>query len=494
MNQETTNPAKCPICGRPTHKESKYCIFHASAEEKTAEEFKEALKEYIKKIKKEDKDYNFERFIFIGDINFKAGLNIKIFKNANFTEANFKGNVDFGSLTFKGNANFMTTTFERIACFGYTNFEEFVFFGTAIFKGHPLFVHTIFKGHTDFMSATFEGIADFLSTTFEGNVDFGSTIFEGDAFFKHIIFKEGTNFRYTKFRGGAFFMSATFEGIADFVDTTFGRDAIFRVKAIKKNLNFVNIVFGQGKTLEVNTLDIEDEVIVCFKKDFSEKIYLDLFLGGKTLIYFTTERIIQNMIIDRKQIENHVFQEKRKKFKESEEVYLLLKNKFRNMGRYEDESWAYKKEKDMERKNNCHFKSLHKWLGSCFLNAIYGYGEKPERVFLSAILIILIFACVFMNYGITSDSQIINLPKYNIIKELFKGIIHGNLLIIFKGIPWDQIRNCLYFSTVTFTTLGLGDFTPVESWGRIFVGLEAFIGAFMMALFVYTFARRTGGR
>jgi len=42
--------------------------------------------------------------------------------------------------------------------------------------------------------------------------------------------------------------------------------------------------------------------------------------------------------------------------------------------------------------------------------------------------------------------------------------------------------------------LGLGDFRPVESWGRIFVGSEAFIGAFMMALFVYTFARRTGGR
>lgn len=35
MKKEENNPAKCPICGRPTHKESKYCIFHASAEEKT---------------------------------------------------------------------------------------------------------------------------------------------------------------------------------------------------------------------------------------------------------------------------------------------------------------------------------------------------------------------------------------------------------------------------------------------------------------------------
>jgi len=217
-------------------------------------------------------------------------------------------------------------------------------------------------------------------------------------------------------------------------------------------------------------------------------------LGGKTLIYFTTERIIQNMIINRKQIENHVFQEKRKKFIESKEVYLLLKNKFRIMGRYEDESWALKKEKDMERKSNCHFKSLHKWLWSCFLNAIYGYGEKPGRVIVSAIAIIIIFAFVFMNFGIDANPQLDTILKYNILKELFLGVRYGDLLIRLKDISWEQLKNCLYFSTVTFTTLGYGDFRPLEGWSRIYSGTEAFIGAFMMALFVYTFARRTGGR
>ncbi len=37
MNKEKNNPSKCPICGRLPHKESKNCIFHASAEEKTEE-------------------------------------------------------------------------------------------------------------------------------------------------------------------------------------------------------------------------------------------------------------------------------------------------------------------------------------------------------------------------------------------------------------------------------------------------------------------------
>jgi len=74
MKKEEKYSNKCPICKRQTHKTSKYCIFHASAEEKTEEEFKKALKGYIKEIKEKVKDYNFERFIFIGDIAFRWSI------------------------------------------------------------------------------------------------------------------------------------------------------------------------------------------------------------------------------------------------------------------------------------------------------------------------------------------------------------------------------------------------------------------------------------
>ena len=51
MKKEKNNLSKCPICGRPTHKESKYCIFHARAEEKTKKDFKKAdkIREDIRK-------------------------------------------------------------------------------------------------------------------------------------------------------------------------------------------------------------------------------------------------------------------------------------------------------------------------------------------------------------------------------------------------------------------------------------------------------------
>ena len=47
----------------------------------------------------------------------------------------------------------------------------------------------------------------------------------------------------------------------------------------------------------------------------------------------------------------------------------------------------------------------------------------------------------------------------------------------------------LYFSVVTFTTLGYGDFTPV-GWSRPFAAVEAFNGAFMIALFILGFVKK----
>ena len=132
------------------------------------------------------------------------------------------------------------------------------------------------------------------------------------------------------------------------------------------------------------------------------------------------------------------------------------------------------------------------WILSAFSNMIYGYGEKPWNVVKTALAIIIIFALSFSLIGI-GNPEIIELNgtairqnSGNIFDLASEGFLKNNTV---KNFP-----DSLYFSLITFTTLGYGDFRPLEGWGRILAGSEAFIGAFMMALFVYTFARRTGGR
>ncbi|PSQ20149.1 potassium transporter Kef, partial [Halobacteriales archaeon QS_8_65_32] len=50
--------------------------------------------------------------------------------------------------------------------------------------------------------------------------------------------------------------------------------------------------------------------------------------------------------------------------------------------------------------------------------------------------------------------------------------------------------NSLYFSVVTFTTLGYGDSSPTGGLARLLASAEAVSDAFFAALFVFTLGRR----
>ena len=50
-------------------------------------------------------------------------------------------------------------------------------------------------------------------------------------------------------------------------------------------------------------------------------------------------------------------------------------------------------------------------------------------------------------------------------------------------------EEAIYYTLVTFTTLGYGDFTPV-GLSRIFAAFEAFTGSFTLALFVVVFVKK----
>ncbi|WP_020407472.1 ion channel [Hahella ganghwensis] len=69
----------------------------------------------------------------------------------------------------------------------------------------------------------------------------------------------------------------------------------------------------------------------------------------------------------------------------------------------------------------------------------------------------------------------------------------GESLGFEAGLPLtDNIQaffSSLYFSVVTFTTLGYGDLAPIGI-ARGFAALEAFIGSFTLALFVVVFVKK----
>jgi Ion channel/Pentapeptide repeats (9 copies) len=87
--------------------------------------------------------------------------------------------------------------------------------------------------------------------------------------------------------------------------------------------------------------------------------------------------------------------------------------------------------------------SVWNWTGSLVLNWLWGYGEKPNRLALVMLANILAF---------------------------------GTLQYWLDGLPGKAWWECLYFSGITFLTVGYGDLVPLAELPRFLAVLEGAAG------------------
>ena len=139
-----------------------------------------------------------------------------------------------------------------------------------------------------------------------------------------------------------------------------------------------------------------------------------------------------------------------------------LKLNAASMGHFADASELAYLEKTYERRDlyNQAFKarqpahrlkSIAFWLDSVLFNWLWGYGEKPWRLALGMVIAI---------YGF------------------------GTLQFTLDGIPGRGWWEHIYFSGVTFLTVGYGDLVPVEPIPRMFAVLEGITGITMIGMLI----------
>jgi len=163
-------------------------------------------------------------------------------------------------------------------------------------------------------------------------------------------------------------------------------------------------------------------------------------------------------------------EEMKEYYRLSEEIYRGLVNTSKQLGLYHLMGDFLYKELVMRRYQMPLF-SAERLLSKIF-DLLCGYGERPKRVIVFSFLVIIFCSLLFFFVGIEFS---------------------GEPVIYQTGLSWSEILfnylQCLYFSVVTFTTLGYGDYIPIGV-SRVASALEAFTGSFTIALFVVVFVRK----
>jgi len=101
--------------------------------------------------------------------------------------------------------------------------------------------------------------------------------------------------------------------------------------------------------------------------------------------------------------------------------------------------------------------AARRWLSSMFLKLLWGYGERPLRLLVSAAAAIVAF-----------------------------GVVQYAL----DGVPGETLGAHLYFSGITFMTIGYGDLVPVAPLPRFLAVLEGAVGISVIGMLIASWTKK----
>jgi hypothetical protein len=197
---------------------------------------------------------------------------------------------------------------------------------------------------------------------------------------------------------------------------------------------------------------------------------------------------------------------KARAYRDASEAYLLLKNNFNQIGRYEDASWAYVKEQQMEKMayywewrawgqrekmyaswgwRSSRWKGARRawgslwkvwrawgsfwpWLRNWAYELATGYGERVYMPILWAIVVIAVFAGIYAVAGNIASGDV------------------GSL----QGQTTHSPVTALVHSISAFATIGFNTLEPQGSFARFLTAVEAMFGVGLFALFIFTLGNR----
>lgn len=285
---------------------------------------------------------------------------------------------------------------------------------------------------------------------------------------------DGANFRGLSLYGVSFFSDCVLVG-ADFTNTDI-RNTDFSGADLRKS----SLADSTANNASFAGANMEDTIIT--DTDLRGADLTDARLDQATL---SSSRIDQDttfgdeVIYESDLRETDHAAERRDLLEAATRTYRTLEDLAQENTFYGQASGYYRKSKDIRRQYN--------WTSENYVSAFLaelsrwftGYGNRPLRVIYTSLGVILLWGFLYPAVGAlrhTNQSVVYTLTTGGSLSLEY--IIH----VIIKSV---------FFSAVTFTTLGYGNIYPVGTSGEYLASIEALLGSVLMALLVGVLTRST---
>jgi len=318
----------------------------------------------------------------------------------------------------------------------------------------------------------------FALAEFSGDAHFTGAVFAGKAYFPYARFHGDASFAGGHVAADATFQDACFEKRLDFSGVTILGTASFRCLTVKGSFDGTGLTIGNERhpaSATFRDARLHDNFRLEGATFHGDVSFADVDVTGRINLVdatFAGDADFRSLALPK----SGVFFGMTAPPGRGDSLYRFAKQVCQNVGKYREAGdWYVKERLDLW---YARFIILglpgaivsllnpFTYLGYLFGYLIFRYGEGWFNVAVAAVLVILGSAWAYNWTGAIVDSS-------------------GRVL--------TGLESCLYFSIVAFTTLGFGDCTPMaDNIIRRITAAEALLGAFLMAAFLVTLARRWG--
>jgi uncharacterized protein YjbI with pentapeptide repeats len=439
-------------------------------------------------------DSSFRDVLFEDDVTFARTR----FRFANFTDATFAGRADFCEAKHEAGARFVdvdvagffdardaqyngTVTVERTAFHSPCDFTRATFGGDT----------TLNRSTVSFVDTVFDEVVSFVDTTF-GHLEFDDTAFNRGATFVESTFEEPFEFAVSPV-GAQTIVDMAGVSFADGTITQPDDGAVFydMEEAVLRDVSLEASANGSGEHplfdyfrfchTEFEDFDFSQHNEELAGTDWTiHEFAFDSAATAETPRATDGGEQIPEPELDGGSIESP---------SDLESTYLKAKNSADAFGHRKAAAEFFIKELTFRRQKNIdafrqgggevrnRLKAGGKALGNWVLYQTCGYGERLWRVvYVSSVFVLM--------WGVF----------YTLFSEGTTGAVEAESvaspLALFTPNGAVTLGKNVYFSIVTFTTLGYGDVQPVGTIARTLAGIESFIGALLVALVVFVLGRR----